>query len=164
MLRAGRLSEQELYSMENKCGPTCGSCSFYGTANTMCCLSEALGLTVPGGALVPAVYAERTRIAFESGERIVELVKRNITAGQIMTEASLENAIAVLNATGGSTNAVMHLTAVARELGIESGRMMELFERMNKQVPLVAKVNPASKYNMEDFCQAGGIPDRKSVV
>ena len=158
MLRAGRLSEQELYSMENKCGPTCGSCSFYGTANTMCCLSEALGLTVPGGALVPAVYAERTRIAFESGERIVELVKRNITAGQIMTEASLENAIAVLNATGGSTNAVMHLTAVARELGIESGRMMELFERMNKQVPLVAKVNPASKYNMEDFCQAGGIP------
>ena len=158
MLKAGKISEQTLYSLENKCGPTCGSCSFYGTANTMCCLAEALGLTLPGAALVPAVYAERTRLAFESGKKIVELVNRNITSKDVITEESLENAIAVLNATGGSTNAVMHLTAVARELDIESDRMMELFDKMNHQVPLVAKVNPASKYNMEDFCRAGGIP------
>lgn len=158
MLKAGRLSEEELYALEDKCGPTCGSCSFYGTANTMCCLSEALGLTLPGGALVPAVYAQRTRLAFETGQRIVALVERNLTAGQILTEQSLENAIAVLNATGGSTNAVMHLTAVARELSIDSGRMMELFDSVNRRVPLVAKVNPSSPYNMEDFCAAGGIP------
>ena len=158
MLKAGRISEQTLYSLENKCGPTCGSCSFYGTANTMCCLAEALGLTLPGAALIPAVYAERTRLAFESGKKIVELVNRNITSKDVITEESLENAIAVLNATGGSTNAVMHLTAVARELDIESDRMMEIFDKMNHQVPLVAKVNPASKYNMEDFYRAGGIP------
>ena len=120
--------------------------------------TEALGLTLTGSALVPAVYAERTRVAFETGKKIVELVNREITAAQIINEDSLKNAIAVLNATGGSTNAVMHLTAVARELGIESERMMELFDTMNKQVPLVAKVNPASKYNMEDFYEAGGIP------
>ena len=158
MLKAGRISEDTLYRLENQCGPTCGSCSFYGTANTMCCLAEALGLTLPGAALVPAVYAERTRLAFETGEKIVELTKRGITAGQIINEKSLENAVAVLNATGGSTNAVMHLTAVARELGIPSQTMMNLFDKMNKTVPLVAKVNPASEYNMEDFYAAGGIP------
>ena len=158
MLKAGKISEETLYTLENRCGPTCGSCSFYGTANTMCCLAEALGLTLTGSALIPAVYAERTRIAFETGKKIVELVNKDITAGQIINEDSLKNAIAVLNATGGSTNAVMHLTAVARELGIESERMMALFDTMNKKVPLVAKVNPASKYNMEDFYESGGIP------
>lgn len=158
MLKAGKITEETLYRLEDQCGPTCGSCSFYGTANTMCCLSEALGLTLPGGALVPAVYAERTRLAFETGRKIVELVKRDIRSSRIITKESLQNAVAVLNATGGSTNAVMHLTAVARELGIETEYMMSLFDRMNKTVPLVAKVNPAAKYNMEDFYHAGGIP------
>ena len=158
MLKAGRITETELYALEDRCGPTCGSCSFYGTANTMCCLTEALGLCLPGAALIPAVYAERTRMAFATGEKIVELAKRGITASQIVNEKSLENAIAVLNATGGSTNAVMHLTAVAMELGIASEKMMELFIKGNKRVPLVAKVNPASRYNMEDFYLAGGIP------
>ena len=158
MLKAGKISEETLYALEDKCGPTCGSCSFYGTANTMCCLAEALGLTLPGAALVPAVYAQRTRLAFETGKKIVELVNQGITSRDVITEHSLENAVAVLNATGGSTNAVMHLTAVARELDIESDRMMEIFDKMNHQVPLVAKVNPASKYNMEDFYRAGGIP------
>ncbi len=158
MLKAGRISEETLYAMENKCGPTCGSCSFFGTANTMCCMAEALGLTLPGAALVPAVYAERTRIAFETGKKIVELVNKGITGRDIITEKSLENTIAVLNATGGSTNAVMHLTAVARELDIDPETMMNLFDKMNHLVPLIAKVNPASKYNMEDFYNAGGIP------
>lgn len=158
MLKAGKISEETLYALEDKCGPTCGSCSFYGTANTMCCLAEALGLTLPGAALVPAVYAERTRLAFETGKKIVELVNKDITTRDVITERSLENAIAVLNATGGSTNAVMHLTAVARELDIDPDIMMALFDKMNHQVPLVAKVNPASKYNMEDFCRAGGVP------
>ena len=158
MLKAGRISEDELYALEDRCGPTCGSCSFYGTANTMCCLSEAMGMTLPGGALIPAVYAERTRIAFRTGEKIVELVRRNIRAGDIINMDSLWNAAAVLNATGGSTNGIMHLTAIARERDIDPGTMMDMFASANEQVPLVAKVNPASKYNMEDFYAAGGIP------
>ncbi|MBD5460658.1 MAG: dihydroxy-acid dehydratase [Lachnospiraceae bacterium] len=158
MVNAGKLEAEQLYRMEDTCGPGCGSCSFYGTANTMCCLAEALGLTLPQGALIPAVYAERTRIAFATGEAIVELVNRNITADQILNEDSMDNAIRVLNATGGSTNGVLHLTAVARELDISAETMMEKFRRLGETTPLVAKVNPSSKYNMEDFYMAGGIP------
>lgn len=158
MVKAGRLEEEELYRMENTCGPGCGSCSFYGTANTMCCLAESLGMTLPHGALIPAVYADRTRIAFETGERIVSLVRENITADQIINERSLENAIRVLNATGGSTNGVLHLLAVAREAGIDSRVMTEKFKEIGMNTPLIAKVNPSSKYNMEDFHNSGGIP------
>ena len=158
MVKAGRLEEEELYRMENTCGPGCGSCSFYGTANTMCCLAESLGMTLPHGALIPAVYADRTRIAFETGERIVSLVRENITADQIINERSLENAIRVLNATGGSTNGVLHLLAVAREAGIDSWVMTEKFKEIGMTTPLIAKVNPSSKYNMEDFHNSGGIP------
>lgn len=158
MVQAGLLKEEELNEMEDTCGPGCGSCSFYGTANTMCCLSEALGMTLPQGALAPAVFAERTRLAFATGEAIVNLVRRNITAGQIITEKSLRNAIRVLNATGGSTNGVLHLLAIARELGIESGKVMEQFRTVGMKTPLIVKVNPSSQYNMEDFYFAGGIP------
>ncbi len=158
MVNAGTLEADELFDMENTCGPGCGSCSFYGTANTMCALSEALGMTLPTGALIPAVYADRTRIAFETGEAIVNLVKNNITTQQIINESSLNNAIRVLNATGGSTNAVLHLLAIAKEIGIDSKMMMEKFQSIGMNTPLIAKVNPASKYNMEDFHFAGGIP------
>lgn len=158
MVKAGRLPEEELYHMENTCGPGCGSCSFYGTANTMCCLSEAMGMTLPTGALIPAVYADRTRIAFDTGEKIVDLVKKNITAEQIINEKSLNNAIRVLNATGGSTNGVLHLLAIAREVGLDSQTMMDKFKTIGMETPLVAKVNPSSKYNMEDFHFTGGIP------
>ena len=158
MVKAGTLAEQDLYDMENTCGPGCGSCSFYGTANTMCCLSESLGLTLPQGALIPAVYAERTRIAFATGERIVDLVRQNITAGQIINSQSMDNAIRVLNATGGSTNGVLHLLAIAKEVGISSEVMMEKFKEVGMNTPLIVKVNPASKYNMEDFYFSGGVP------
>lgn len=158
MVKAGLLDENELYELEDTCGPGCGSCSFYGTANTMCCLSEALGMTLPTGALIPAVYAERTRIAFETGEKIVELVKHQITADKIINEKSINNAIRVLNATGGSTNGVLHLLAIAGEAGIDSHIMTEKFKTIGMTTPLVAKVNPASKYNMEDFYFSGGIP------
>lgn len=158
MLAAGKISEAELNELEDICGPTCGSCSFYGTANTMCCIAEALGMVLTGGALIPAVYAERTRMAAASGEAIVNLVNKGITSRQILNEKSIENAICVLNATGGSTNGVLHILAVARELGISSKVMLEKFKDIGKKTPLVAKVNPASKYNMEDFYHAGGIP------
>ena len=158
MLSAGRISAEELYELEDTCAPGCGSCSFFGTANTMCCLSEALGMTLPGGALIPAVYAERTRAAFATGKAIVELTRRGITADKIITEAAIDNAIRVLNATGGSTNGVLHLTAIAHEAGIDSAKMLKKFDEIGKTTPLVAKVNPASEFNMEDFYLAGGIP------
>ncbi len=158
MLKSGKISEEELNHLEEQCGPTCGSCSFYGTANTMCCLSEAMGMTLSEGALIPAVYAQRLRMASASGEAIVNLVEKGITSRQIMNEKSMENAIRVLNATGGSTNAVLHLLAIAKELGISSEVMLNKMKKLSQTTPLLVKVNPASKYNMEDFYHAGGIP------
>lgn len=158
MLKTGRITEEELEKLEDTCGPTYGSCSFYGTANTMCALSEAMGMTLPGGALVPAVYAERTRLAYRTGETIVELVKKNITSGEIITSDSIDNAIRVLNATGGSTNGALHLTAIAKEVGIPGSVMTEKFKTIGMSTPLIVKVNPSSQYNMEDFYFAGGIP------
>lgn len=158
MLSAGKVTEDELVELEESCCPGCGSCSFYGTANTMCCLSEALGMTLPGGALIPAVYAERLRMAARTGEAIVDLVKKQVNARQIINKKSLSNAVRVLNATGGSTNGVLHLLAIGYEAGIECEEVMQMVEQYVDNTPLVAKVNPASKYNMEDFYLAGGIP------
>ncbi|PWM38554.1 MAG: dihydroxy-acid dehydratase [Clostridiales bacterium] len=158
MLKAGKIASDELDALEESCCPGCGSCSFYGTANTMCCLGEALGMTLPGGALIPAVYAERTRMAHRTGEAAVRLVKENLTADKIINRESISNAIRVLNATGGSTNGVLHLTAVALEAGLSADEVTGLFEALGDTTPLIAKVNPASKYNMEDFYLAGGIP------
>ena len=158
MVKAGLIDEKTLDALEDTCGPGCGSCSFFGTANTMCCLSEALGMTLPGGALIPAVYAERTRMAFATGEKIVDLVRENMTSDKIINEKAIDNAIRVLNATGGSTNGVLHLLAIAKEAGIDSRLVMDKFKKIGMGTPLVAKVNPASKYNMEDFYFSGGIP------
>ncbi len=158
MVQAGSMDMEELIRLENQCGPACGSCSFYGTANTMCCLAEAMGMSLPGAALIPAVYAERIRCASRTGQAIVNLVDKSISARQIITEDSIINAIRLLNATGGSTNGVLHLTAIAHEIGIGGDRMMELFDRIGKSTPLLVKVNPSSEYNMEDFYHAGGIP------
>ena len=158
MLKSDKIDEQSYEQLEELCGPTCGSCAFYGTANTMCCLAEALGMSLPGAALVPAVYADRLRLAENTGKAIVSLVTRQITADKVITYQSLENAIRVLMATGGSTNAVLHLSGVAAELGIEAETMMEAYDRLSQSTPQIAKVNPASQYDMEDFHQAGGIP------
>jgi len=158
MLKSDKIDETAYDHMEELCGPSCGSCAFYGTANTMCCLAEALGMSVPGGALVPAVYADRLRYAEETGKTIVNQVFSQITADKIITEQSLENAIRVLMATGGSTNAVLHLSAIAAEVDITAETMMDAYHRLSESTPQVAKVNPASKYNMEDFYKAGGIP------
>ena len=112
MLKAGKITECEYNSLENTACPGCGSCSFLGTANTMCCVSEALGMTLPGGALIPAAYAGRLRHSFESGRAIVELCKKGITARQILTKEAIRNAIKVTMAICGSTNAVLHLLAL----------------------------------------------------
>lgn len=159
MMQAGKITQQDVDKLAEVVSPTCGSCAFYGTANTMCCLAEALGMVLPGGALIPAVYSERFRCAQESGEKIVELVLKGIKARQIITFESIQNAIAVCMATGGSTNAVLHLPALAYEIGLDTDKIMEEFDIQSDKVPHIASVNPASLiYDMEDFYKAGGIP------
>jgi len=157
MLKKEMISEKEYMDLEENCCPSCGSCSFYGTANTMCALSEALGMTLPGGALIPVTHPDRIRIALDTGMAICKLVKKNINSRQIINEKSIENAIKVCMGTSGSTNAVMHLTAIAYEAEADID-VLKKFDSLSKEIPQVAKVNPASKWNMEDFWMAGGIP------
>jgi dihydroxy-acid dehydratase len=158
MLKSNAISAETYDGLEDLCGPTCGSCAFLGTANTMCCLAEALGMSLPGSALIPAVYADRLRMAEETGKAIVNLAKNGVKAKDIITLESLRNAVRVLMAIGGSTNAILHLTAVAAEIGISAQEMMNVYDCLSETTPQVAKVNPASKYDMEDFYKAGGIP------
>ena len=155
----GKATEQELQQLTTTCSLTCGSFQFMGTANTMCSFSEALGMTLSGGGLIPAVYLERRRNAFRSGEQIVELVRRGVTTRQIITWDAIENAIMVLMAVGGSTNAVIHCCAIAHELGYDADKVMEAFDRYSEIVPHIAKVSPASTTrDCEDLYKAGGIP------
>jgi dihydroxy-acid dehydratase len=158
MLKAGKITKSDLALLEDQCGPTCGSCQFIGTANTMCCLAEALGLSLPGSATIPAVYAERKRAAQAAGAAVVNLVLKDVRPDVVVTEQSIQNAIIVLNAIGGSTNAVLHLLALAHEIDVPSEKVLEWFESYGKTVPLLAKIYPASKYTMEDFYLSGGIP------
>ncbi len=158
MLKNQAINRETYEGLEDICVPTCGSCAFLGTANTMCCLAEAMGMSLPGSALIPAVYADRLRIAEESGKAIVNLAKNGVKARDIITMESLRNAVRVLMAIGGSTNAILHLTAVAAEIGISAEEMMDVYDCCSETTPQVAKVNPASKYDMEDFFKAGGIP------
>lgn len=155
----GQVSEQELLQLTTTCSITTGSCQFMGTANTMCCFSEALGMTMTGGGLIPAVYHERRRNAFRSGEQVVEMVRQGVTACSVMTWGAIENAIMVLMAVGGSTNAVIHCCAIANELGYDADKVMEAFDRYSDIVPHIAKVSPASTtQDCEDLYKAGGIP------
>jgi dihydroxy-acid dehydratase len=158
MLKNSAISEETYEGLEDLCGPTCGSCAFLGTANTMCCLAEALGMSLPGSALIPAVYADRLRIGEETGKAIVSLAKNGVKGKDIITLESLRNAARVLMAIGGSTNGILHLTAVAAEIGISAEEMVNVYDCTSETTPQVAKVNPASKYDMEDFYKAGGIP------
>ncbi|MEG2119148.1 MAG: dihydroxy-acid dehydratase, partial [Pseudoflavonifractor sp.] len=155
----GLISQQELDDYTTTFCPTCGSCQFYGTANTMSSMAESLGMALPGSALIPAVYNERRRVAFQTGEAIVELVKKGITAKQIMTADALENAARVLLASGGSTNAVLHLTAIYHTLGFDSKAFLQNFNHVSDDTPRIVNVVPSTgAYDCEDFYLAGGIP------
>jgi dihydroxy-acid dehydratase len=156
MLKAGKIEESEFMELENCAAPTCGSCSFLGTANTMCCVAEAMGLCLPGSATIPASYAERLRVAQESGHRIVELIKQGITARHILNRKGIENGIRVSTAIGGSTNAALHIPAIGYEADYEIS--MDLFEKLCRSTPHIAKMNPAAAPNVPDFHQAGGVP------
>ena len=154
--RAGEITKEELDELECNACPGPGACQGLYTANTMSCISEAMGLAMPGGATALAVSAKRERIAYESGERIVELVKKNITPSKILSQKAFENAIRVDMALGGSTNTVLHLTAIANEAGIKLP--LSLFDKISKDTPHISDILPSGKYFMEDLEFAGGIP------
>lgn len=155
-LQKGEISLDDLRGMEDKCAPSCGSCSFLGTANTMCCIAEALGMSLTGSAMIPATHARRMHVAHESGMKIVDLVKSNTTARQIINEKSIANAVRLNSAIGGSTNAALHIPAIAHEAGIAFD--INLFDEISRATPLIAKMNPAATYNVIDFYQSGGVP------
>ncbi|WP_338669739.1 dihydroxy-acid dehydratase [Pseudodesulfovibrio methanolicus] len=157
MYSSGKISFDQYETLEDTVCPGCGSCSFLGTANTMCCLTEALGMCLPGGALIPAVHSDRMRTAFASGMAVCELARKEITSRQVMTPEALENAVRVTMAISGSTNAVLHLSAIANEAQMDVN-VLDLFSKYNTNTPQIAKVNPAAKWDMEAFWQAGGIP------
>ena len=156
MLKAGKIDTKGYLNLEDCAGPTCGSCSFLGTANTMCCVAEAMGLSLPGSATIPATYADRWRAAQESGRQIVSLVKQGITARRILNQEGIENGIRLSTAIGGSTNVALHIPAIGYEADCEI--TMDLFEELCRSTPHVAKMNPAAAPNVPDFHHAGGVP------
>lgn len=153
----GDITEEEFREIENLAEPCAGSCAMLGTANTMGCMAEALGMSLPGSAVIPAVYAKRMQAAYETGRAVMNLVKKGITARQIITKEAVENAISVLMGIGGSTNGIMHLQAIHKEAGL--GMLsLEVFDRFSRKIPQIASVYPASPYDMVDFYEAGGVP------
>ncbi|HEY6838943.1 MAG TPA: dihydroxy-acid dehydratase [Geobacteraceae bacterium] len=153
--KAGVIDEQELKVCEDNACPGMGSCQGLFTANTMAILTETLGMSLPRCGTALAVSALKRRIAFASGEKIVELVNNNVTPRQIMTRAAFENAIRVDLALGGSSNTVLHLLAIAREAGVDLP--LETFDILAKETPQLSSMNPAGEYFMEDLDAAGGV-------
>jgi dihydroxy-acid dehydratase len=156
MLKAGKLDEATYYRLEDNAAPTCGSCSFLGTANTMCSVAEAMGMSLPGSATIPATHAARLRAAQASGRQIVALLEAGITARDIITRESIENAIRLSTAIGGSTNVALHFPAIAYEA--ECDLSMDAFEALCSTTPHIARIFPAAAPNVPDFNSAGGVP------
>jgi dihydroxy-acid dehydratase len=151
----GEISEAELESLEQSACPTCGSCAGMFTANSMNCLTEALGLGLPGNGTIPAVDVRRMHLAKSAGERIIDLVKSQVRARDIVTEKSIENAFRVTMAIGGSTNTVLHLPAIAHEAGLKFP--ISRINEISRQTPLICKFSPASDYWLEHLDLAGGV-------
>lgn len=152
---SGKISKEELEKIENNSCPTCGSCSGMFTANTMNCLTEALGMALPGNGTIPAVYSERERLAKEAGRHILKLVEKEVKPLDIMTREAFENAVALDMALGGSSNTALHLPAIAHEAGVKL--TLDDFERISKETKQVCKLSPASDYHIEDLYRAGGV-------
>jgi len=154
--KKGLIKDEELEALEMCACPGAGSCQGMYTANTMACVTEALGMSLPKCATEVAVSANKRRIAFESGRRIVELVRKNITPRKIMTRDAFGNAITVDLALGGSTNTTLHIPAIAHEAGIDLP--LEMFDIIGKKTPHIANMIPGGQHYMEDLDHAGGIP------
>jgi dihydroxy-acid dehydratase len=152
----GKMTEAELKELETVACPGCGSCAGMFTANTMNCLCEALGIALPGNGTIPAVETRRRQLAYKAGQQVVEVMTMDIRPRDVITMDSLYNAFAVDMALGGSTNSVLHLTAVAREAGIDLP--LSLINEIGDSVPHICKLSPASDYHIEDLHLAGGIP------
>lgn len=154
--KKGEISPEELVCLEMEACPGAGSCQGLYTANTMACLTETMGMSLPGSGTALAISAKKRRIAQASGERIVELVKKNITPSMIITKESLENAVTVDMALGGSSNTVLHLMAIAHEAGVKLD--LKAFDKISKTTPHITNIEPAGEHFMEDIEFSGGIP------
>lgn len=155
-VQAGKITEKELKRIEDACCPGCGSCQGLYTANTMACMTEALGMSLTGCATSHATSASKSRIAMESGRRVVELVKKGIKPRDIVSRDSFVNAIRVDQAIGGSTNTVLHLMAIAIEGDVDL--KLDDFDRISGETPHICHMGPAGPYTMKDLDEAGGIP------
>jgi len=156
LCRSGRLTEEEFVEIESCMSRSAGHCMVMGTASTMTSIAEALGMTLPGCASIPAVDSRRMAIAQESGRRAVAMVHEDLRPSAILNQNALENAIRVSMAIGGSTNAVIHLCAIAGRLGLSLD--LDLFDEISRNTPLLANIKPSGEFLMEDMFYAGGIP------
>ncbi len=153
--KAGTMTKEEVDEIENQACPGCGSCSGMFTANSMNCLTEVLGMGLTGNGTIPAVYAERIRLAKYAGMKIMELVEKDIKPSDILTNEAFENALTVDMALGCSTNSVLHLPAIANEIGIEIN--LDIINEISSRTPNLCKLAPAGKYHIQDLYNAGGV-------
>ena len=153
--RRGEIARETIDAVEGQLAPTIGTCAVMGTASTMACVIEALGMMIPGGAAIPAVHAERLRNAEATGNQAVALIGSRITPDQVMTGKAFENALRVLQAIGGSTNAIIHLTAIAGRLGIRLDP--QTLDSLSETTPVLVDLKPTGDHYMEDFYRAGGM-------
>jgi dihydroxy-acid dehydratase len=153
---AGKIDYNEFIDIAASSAPSIGHCNTMGTASTMNAMAEALGMSLPGCAAIPAPYRERARIAYETGVRAVEVVREDLKPSDILTRAAFENAIVACSAIGGSTNAPIHLNAIARHVGVKLA--IEDWEKVGYDVPLLVNMQPAGEYLGEDYFRAGGLP------
>jgi dihydroxy-acid dehydratase len=153
--RAGEIDADETAEVNDQLVASVGTCSVMGTASTMACIAEALGMTMPGGASPPAVTADRIRIAEQTGAQAVQMAKDRLTIDKVLTPAAFENAMRVLLAIGGSTNGIVHLAAIAGRMGLEID--MAALDRMGRETPVLLDLKPSGQHYMEDFHAAGGM-------
>jgi dihydroxy-acid dehydratase len=153
--RAAEIDAQEIADVNNQLVASVGTCSVMGTASTMACIAEALGMTVPGGASPPAVTADRIRIAEQTGAQAVQMARAGLTIDKVLTPEAFENAMRVLLAIGGSTNGIVHLAAIAGRMGLEID--LAALDRMGRETPVLLDLKPSGQWYMEDFHHAGGM-------
>lgn len=153
--RAGEIDSDEIKEISGQLVPSVGFCGVMGTASTMACMTEALGMMLPGGATIPAVNADRMRHAEDAGRRAVQMATEGLTPDKIITPKSIANSLRILMAIGGSTNGIVHMTAIAGRLGIEVD--MDAFDRMGRETPVLVDIKPSGANYMDDFHKAGGM-------
>ena len=156
LLSKGKINYDEFMDMAASSAPSAGHCNTMGTASSMNSVAEALGMSLPGCAVIPAPYREREQMSFETGKRIVGMVHENLTPSKIMTRKAFENAVVVASAIGGSSNCTTHLSAIANHMGIKFD--LSEWQKLGHKIPLLVNCQPAGEYLMESFFRAGGIP------